>query len=217
MKREKEKEYYGIYLNDNIPKIEKINKYSKEVEIKFEGKAFLIERDDDDEIIKRTEIENECKLKKEKDYEIEFTNMKNEIYYLQVRIETSYLFFILLLFWLGFLIGLILVRPVRDGNSIFDKFYKYIDLAVIQIDIDNSKEILPTEKETTKTITKIIEKEKTKVVEKEYNFDVEFNHISSTDINLTDTISAEAIAKNKIAPRSEWQFFNYNECEKEFC
>ena len=40
----KEEKYYGIYFNKDIPKIEKVNQYSKEVEIKFEGKAFLVKR-----------------------------------------------------------------------------------------------------------------------------------------------------------------------------
>ena len=95
----KEKKYYGIKFNDEIPKVDKVNKFRKEVEIKFEGKANLIKRDDDDKIVERTEIENGYKLKKEKDYEIEFINCQNEIYYLQVRIECSYLLFILLLFY----------------------------------------------------------------------------------------------------------------------
>ena len=34
--------YYGIYFNDDIPKLDdKINKYNREVEIKFEGKAYI--------------------------------------------------------------------------------------------------------------------------------------------------------------------------------
>ena len=55
--------YYGIYFNDDIPKLDdKINKYNREVEIKFEGKAYLIERDDDDEIIEKIEIKERKRL-----------------------------------------------------------------------------------------------------------------------------------------------------------
>ena len=94
----KKQEYYGIYFNDDIPKIDKVNKYSKEVDLKFEGEAYLIEHDDEGKPRRVKKFENGDKLKNEKDYDIEFINTKNEIYNLQVRIETSYLFFILLLF-----------------------------------------------------------------------------------------------------------------------
>lgn len=41
MKKDKEK-YYGIRFNDDIPKLNEINEYSKEVELKFIGKAFSL-------------------------------------------------------------------------------------------------------------------------------------------------------------------------------
>lgn len=186
----KKEKYYGIYLNDDIPKIDKINKYSKEIEIKFEGKAYLIERDDEDKIIERTEIENEYKLKKEKDYEIEFTNINNEIFYLQVRIETSYLFLLLLLFIFGVVLGLLFSRPLKDGKSVFDRFYDYIDLAIIQLDIDEDKARIEVE-------------EKPKIY---YDFDGMFKNISSDEINLADSISAKSLVRNKIAPGVQGSF-----------
>lgn len=197
----KKEEYYGIYFNDDIPKTDKVNKFSKEVEVKFEGKAFLIERDDDGEIQKREELYTEDKLRKEKDYEIEFTNENGETYTLQVRIETSYLFFILLLFLLGFLIGLILTRPLGDGNSIFDRFYNFISLSVIDLSIDANNE--------NKT-------EENRKPEKKYEFNVTFKNIDSDDINLTNSISGKALAKNKIAPRSKWKFFNSIKYQKKY-
>lgn len=174
MKKEK---YYGIYFNDNIPKLDKVNKYRKEVEIKFNGQAYLIKRDDNEEIIEREQLKNKYKLKKEDKYEIEFINSKNECYYLKIEIGMSYLFILLLLFLVGFMIGLLLCRPNFSDNSLINNFYDFIDLKVLQLDIDKESE------------------------EKIYNFDVDFNHISSTDINLTDTISANTVVKNKIAPR----------------
>jgi len=179
MKKEK-KEYYGIYFNDDIPKTDgKVNRYNKEIEIKFEGIAYLIERNDDDEIIEKTELQNGYKLKKTKDYEIEFTNMNNELYYLQVKIETSFLFLLLLLFVFGLVIGLLASTPLKDGRSVFDRFYDYINLSIIQLDIDNE------------------EQEKNKIY---YDFDGSFKNISSDEINLADSISAKSLVKNRVAP-----------------
>ena len=172
--------YYGIYFNDDIPKLDdKINKYNREVEIKFEGKAYLIERDDDDEIIEKIEIENEYKLKKEKDYEIEFINNYGEIYWLQVRIESSYLFLLLLLFILGFVIGLALCRPINIEDSPLAKLYDYIDLSILELNIDNEQENNPK-------------------AEKQYDFDVSFENISSENISLANTINAKSLDRKSV-------------------
>lgn len=179
--RKKDK-YYGIYFNDDIPKLDdKINKYSKEVEIKFEGTAYLIERDDDNEIIEKIEIKNKSKLNKEKDYEIEFINDIGETYWIQVRIESSYLFLLLLLFVIGFIIGLALYRPFDTDNSPLSKFYDFIDLSILQLDIDKENEV-------------------------HYDFDVSFENITSEDINLTNTINAKSLVKNKICPGTSGSF-----------
>lgn len=179
--RKKDK-YYGIYFNDDIPKLDdKINKYSKEVEIKFEGTAYLIERDDDNEIIEKIEIKNKSKLNKEKDYEIEFINDIGETYWIQVRIESSYLFLLLLLFVIGFIIGLALCRPFDTDNSPLSKFYDFIDLSILQLDIDKENEV-------------------------HYDFDVSFENITSEDINLTNTINAKSLVKNKICPGTSGSF-----------
>ncbi len=179
--RKKDK-YYGIYFNDDIPKLDdKINKYSKEVEIKFEGTAYLIERDDDNEIIEKIEIKNKSKLNKENDYEIEFINDIGETYWIQVRIESSYLFLLLLLFVIGFIIGLALCRPFDTDNSPLSKFYDFIDLSILQLDIDKENEV-------------------------HYDFDVSFENITSEDINLTNTINAKSLVKNKICPGTSGSF-----------
>lgn len=181
--RKKKDKYYGIYFNDKIPKIDKINKYSKEVELKFEGEAYIIERDDDNEVVEKIELKNEDKLRKEKDYEIEFLNKNNEVFNLKVRIETNYLFLIILLFLLGFFIGLLLCKSTDFDNSPLKKFYDYINIAILQLDIDNAEE-------------KVVNRKP----KKQYDFDVTFDNISSDDLNLIDSISGKALAKNKIAP-----------------
>lgn len=129
--RNKEDNYYGIRFNDDIPILDDINKYRKEIEIKFLGKAYLVEYKDD-EIIK-TEISNYYKLDKEGDYEIEFINNKNEMYILQVRIRKSYLFFIIL-FLLGILLLLSSMFLMKD-EQLKNKFLSLIDLSVIAVDV----------------------------------------------------------------------------------
>lgn len=179
----KKDKYYGIYFNDKIPKIDKINKYNKEVELKFEGKAYIIERDDDNEVVEKIKLENNDKLRKEKDYEIEFINKNNEFFNIKVRIETNYLFLIILLFLLGFFIGLLLCKPTDFDNSPLKRFYDYINIAILQLDIDNAEE-------------KVVNRNP----KKQYDFEVTFDNISSDDLNLIDSISGKALAKNKIAP-----------------
>ena len=202
----KENEYYGIKLNDKVPKFDKVNKFTKEVEIEFEGKAFLIERDDKNEVIEKVEIENNYKLKKEKDYEIEFINSQNEIYDLQVRLESSCLIFIILLFGLGFLIGLILARPVKDNHAFLDKFYNFINLSVIQLDIDKPKE---QEKNGVQIIEDVKYIKREIEEQNQYEFDASFKNVSSDEISLTNSMTAKAVAKNKIAPRSLTEVFRF--------
>lgn len=192
----KKQEYYGILLNDDIPKIDKVNKYNKEVELRFEGEAYLIEYDDENKPQRVKKFESGDELKYEKDYEIEFINSKNEIYNLQVRIETSYLFFILLLFWLGFLIGLILTRPIKNEESILERFYNFINLSIIELNIERNEPNKPSE---------------------QYDFEVAFKNIDSDDINFTDTINGKALAKNKIAPRNSGEFFDIVKYTKKHC
>ncbi len=186
----KKREYFGITFNDDIPRVDKVNKYSKEVKIEFEGEAYLVERDDDNEIIEKIEIKSNDKLTKEDDYEIEFFNMKGEEFYLYVRIETSYLFVIILLFLLGLLIGCLIYKPANIDNTPLARFYDYINMAILQLDINKMEE---TEGETKK-------------IAKQYDFDVNFENITSDDIKLTNTISAKSLARNKIAPGIQGSF-----------
>ena len=129
--RNKKDNYFGIRFNDDIPILDDINKYKKEIEIKFLGKAYLVEYKDD-EIIK-TGISNYYKLDKEGDYEIEFINNKNEMYVLQVRIRKSYLFFIIL-FLLGILLLFSSMFFMKD-EQLQNKLLSLIDLSVIAVDV----------------------------------------------------------------------------------
>ena len=44
----KEKKYYGITFNQDIPETDKINQYHKKVVIEFEGTAYLIQKNEED-------------------------------------------------------------------------------------------------------------------------------------------------------------------------
>lgn len=173
--KNKNDNYYGIRFNDDIPVIDKLNKYNKKIEIKFLGKAYLVERKDD-KIIK-TEIKNYYMLDKEGDYEIEFINNSNELYNLQVRIEKSYLFFIILILF-GILFLVISMFPINN-ETLIAKFVKLIDLSVLSVDIEENER---------------------------YVFDVEFKNIISSDIELPSTINVKNVAKDKIAPGTNGEF-----------
>lgn len=179
MKNKKE-EYFGILLNDKIPKLDdKKNKFDKKVKVCFCGKAYLLEKNDKDQI-ERIEIQNNYELTKERDYEIEFYNNENRRYVIQVRIDSSYFFLIILLFIFGFIMGLALCKPNTTNNSPLARFLDYINWSVIGVNIsDNETMELP---------------------ENQYEFDVSFENLSSNDISLSGTTSGKAVAKNKIAP-----------------
>lgn len=174
--KKKEDNYYGIRLNNDIPKIDKINNFSKEVEIKFIGKAYLVKRKDDK--VEKTEIKNYHKLEKEGTYEIEFINNLEEMYILQVRIEKSSLFLIIL-FLLGSIIFTMCFIPINENKTMIKTLLDVIDLSVIEVDIEDQHK---------------------------YVFDVDFENIVSSDISLPATMDAKAVTKNKIAPGVNGEF-----------
>lgn len=174
--KKKEDNYYGIRLNNDIPKIDKINNFSKEVEIKFIGKAYLVKRKDNK--VEKTEIKNYHKLEKEGTYEIEFINNLEEMYILQVRIEKSSLFLIIL-FLLGSIIFTMCFIPINENKTMIKTLLDVIDLSVIEVDIEDQHK---------------------------YVFDVDFENIVSSDISLPATIDAKAVTKNKIAPGVNGEF-----------
>lgn len=207
---EDRKDFFGILLNDRIPKLDKRNEFNKKVKVSFNGTAYLVEENDDGEI-EKTPIETDYELKQERDYLIEFTNDKGENYMIEIRIELSYLFILLLLFLLGIVIGLALCRPCAKEDSPFSKIFDYIDLAVIGLNISPNDETDTNTMIDNRLIHRIINKttvidNKNEKPQNVYDFDATFKHISSDDINLTNTISAKSLAKNKIAPGVEGSF-----------
>lgn len=129
----KEDKYYGIRFNDDIPKVDEINKFNKEVELRFMGKAYLVERKDN--TVEKIELQNYHKLKKEGLYEIEFTNNLQETYTLKLRIEKSYLF--LIIFILLGIIAFAMLLPINNNKTLFKTFLDVIDLYVIEVDIED--------------------------------------------------------------------------------
>ena len=177
-KNEKEK-FYGIKINDDIPKLDKVNKYRNKVQLRFFGKAFLIKRKDDE--VEKIPLDNYSELEYEGDYEIEFINEKNEVFNIQIRIRRAFLF--LILFFISALLAFMLCfNPISD-NGIIQKYFGFIDFSLLSVDLDKE------EKNT-------------------YVFDVDFKNIDSTseDINLLNTVKAESVAKNKIAPGVQGEF-----------
>ena len=173
-KNEKEK-FYGIRLNEDIPKLDKINKYRNKVQLRFMGKAFLLNKKDDK--VERVLLENYSYLEYEGDYEIEFINEKKEVFTIKIRIERAFLFLIL-----GLLVLLACLKPISDSD-ILQRYFGVIDFSVLSVDMNKE------EKNT-------------------YVFDVDFKNIDSTseDINLLNTVKAESVAKNKIAPGVQGEF-----------
>ena len=177
-KNEKEK-FYGIKINDDIPKLDKVNKYRNKVQLRFFGKAFLIKRKDDE--VEKIPLDNYSELEYEGDYEIEFINEKNEVFNIQIRIRRAFLF--LILFFISALLAFMLCfNPISD-NGIIQKYFGFIDFSLLSVDLDKE------EKNT-------------------YVFDVNFKNISSTseEISLPNTMKAESVAKNKIAPGVQGEF-----------
>ena len=194
----KEKQYVGIYLNDEIPELDKKNKYSKEVEIKFQGKAYLIERKENQKI-EKTEIQNEHKLKKEGDYEIEFINLEEEMYHFKVQIGSSWLFLILLLFFLGLIMLLLFAKPSDAKNSPLAQICDFINLSILQLDVDKQQQ----SERGTEEITKKNKKQRPK---NQYDFDISFKNKSSTEIDLINTIESKGFVNSKVAPGDSGSF-----------
>ena len=183
---EKEKKYFGIYFNEDIPQLDKINKYHKEVAIKFEGKAYQIQRKNKDEV-EKIEIDEEHILKKEGNYEIEFTNLANETYLLQIKIENSYLFLLFLFFLLGLLMILLMAKPLKKGESPLERFFDYINLAVLPLEVDQN---LEAEKQ----------------LQNQYVFDMTQTDMPSQNVNLIHTLSVKSLAKCRVAPGDAGSF-----------
>lgn len=200
----KEEKYYGIYFNEQIPKIKQENQFDQEVTIKFEGKAYLIVPKEKNEF-EKIEIENEYQLKKEGDYEIEFINLENEMYHLQIKIKSSFLLLLFFLFLFGAIIAFLLCNPSFREKSPIPQLFDFINLSVLPLNIgkDEEKEHFGGSKPPIEINKK---QGKQSNLEEEYNFDVSFKEEQSQDIHLLETISAEGLSKRKISPGDSGSF-----------
>lgn len=95
-------EYFGIHINNKIPKLDnKENKYYKDVKFEFDGEAYILDKNNSD-INER--IENGDKINKKGKYIVKFTNSKLETYYIKIkRSRVGLIIFIFLL--LGIILG----------------------------------------------------------------------------------------------------------------
>ncbi len=209
----KEEKCYGIYFNDKIPKMDKKNQFDKEVTIKFEGKAYLIVPKEKNEF-EKIEIENEHQLKKEGNYEIEFINLENEMYHLQIKIKSSFLLLLFFLFLFGAIIAFFLCNPAFQGKSPFAQVFDSINLSVLPLNIGKkgeSKNFFDNmEKEKSIEIDK--KQNKKTNLENEYDFDVSLKKENSQDIYLFKTISSEGL--RKISPGNSGSFAIMMSAEK---
>lgn len=203
----KEEKYYGIYFNKEIPKTDKKNRFNREVTIEFQGKAYLIKKKNKDEF-EKIEIENEHKLKKEGDYEVEFINQKNEMYHLEIKIERAFLLLLFFLFLLGAIIAFLLCNLDSQEKSSLAQMFDSINLSILPLNIEkNEQKGLFWESKKIKKSTKINQKEEEQVnSENEYDFDVSLKKEQSQEIRLFQTIFSEGLTKRKISPGENGNF-----------
>lgn len=208
----KEEKYYGIYFNDEIPKLDKVNKFSKQVKIKFEGIAYLTQKNKQKH--EKIELKSGDIIEKEGDYEIEITNLQNKIYCLNLKIKSSIVPFLLL--FLIILVILIFFDWPVSKNSPLAYFLDQIDISVIPVEINqkrNDIEILKNSEKQNKS-KKVEEKknleneisnkhsvESTDEKIRQYDFEVQFDKTSFiSDIDLLANFSGDGKTKNKAAP-----------------
>ena len=121
----KNNKYFGILLNNRIPKTEKEkNKYYKNVRLKFEGKAFIVKNNSTIE----KELKNGEILKKDGQYLIKFINNQNETSFINIEIKKIILILVLLLALIIFsLLYFFKFEPIFiDKQLIFDSLkYDY--------------------------------------------------------------------------------------------
>lgn len=126
------REFYGIYINNKIPKLKdnkNYNKYYNKIELNFEGKAYIIDNGKEKE-----ELKNNSKYKKKGKHTIKYINTKNEIYFIDIEIKRYgliWLFFILLILLLG---SLLLLIPPTDKKK-----YKIDEAINFDVDFEANK------------------------------------------------------------------------------
>lgn len=101
------KEYYGLYINDKIPKISdkkvKYNRYFKKVKFRFLGKTYIIDSKNN-----KKEIKSNEEFNKNGKYLIEFINAAGKKYNINIEIKKTHI--------LGLLIGLFLCIVLFVGT-----------------------------------------------------------------------------------------------------
>lgn len=197
----KEEKYYGIYFNEEIPKLDQKNQFDKEVTIKFEGKAYLIVPKEENKF-EKIEIENEYQLKKEGNYEIEFINAENEMYHLQIEIKSSFLLLLWFLFLGGAVVAFLLCNPAVPDQSPLARVFDSIHLSVLPLNIGKKGEDNDFFENMEKQKSIEVDKKQNKKAnfENEYHFDVSLKKENLQEIDLFRTISAEGLIRRKIAP-----------------
>lgn len=132
----KDKDYFGIYINNKVPKLNEngkkyYNEYNGNIKLEFEGKAYILKQSGE---IKE-ELKNNSKFKKEGKHTIKFINNKKKIYYINIEIKKHILyvlFFILLLGMMSMLIPL-------GFNEEYNKNQRIVELTDLDIDLQGNK------------------------------------------------------------------------------
>ena len=101
-----EKTNIGIKLNNQVPKLHnELNKYHKNILLKFKGKVFLV----DNNLNKIKELKDGDKIKKNGFYRIKFIDEDNNIYFIKLKLCKYPIIYIILL--LALLILSFLAHP----------------------------------------------------------------------------------------------------------
>lgn len=134
MMSKKNNEYFGIYINNKVPnfnseyKKDVCNKYNGNIKLKFEGRAFIIEKDDNGHN-REIELENNQKYRKEGKHTIKFINEESTTYYIDIQIKRHIL---CVLFFIVF-IGLLMLLSYISFNS---NIQNYMINKVSNFDVD---------------------------------------------------------------------------------
>ncbi len=129
--KNKKDNYFGIHINDKIPKIEdKENRYYKNIELDFRGKAFIIEKNQDNTEEIKEELESGKKYKKEGKHIIKFINESNEMYYINIKIRK------LLILWLFLLAFFIILGTILFFNNKDNSNSNQIIQGIVSYDVE---------------------------------------------------------------------------------
>lgn len=171
------KKYFGIYFNNNIPKLNKKKKYIKSIKIIFDGTAYLINNQQKNS--KKLQIKSEYILKKPGEYTLEYTNTTGDFYSINFILK-KYNFYPLIIYLLFFLYILFISNKLVYNNNIIKDIACYIK--------ENEKE------------------EKTNNNEVKYVFKVNGYNTEFKEINLWNTMDRKMMINEKIAPGVSGKF-----------